>query len=97
MSTTQEQYQEDEIDLRELFKTLWKNKLLILTITLIFSIAGIMYAFFAPKVWSAKAVIIAPLPTQLEQLQNRLDNLAALMDISDKNRIINDNQIINDI
>jgi LPS O-antigen subunit length determinant protein (WzzB/FepE family) len=97
MSTIQEQYQDDEIDLRELFKTLWKNKLLIFIITIIFSIAGILYVFFAPKVWSAKAVIIEPSSTDLEQLQNRIDRLDALIDISTKNRNTNDNKIINDI
>ena len=80
MNSTQEQYQDDEIDLRELLTSLWANKILILAITAICSIAGIVYAFLAPQLWSAKAVIVAPLPTQLQQLQLRLGSLVTLMD-----------------
>lgn len=82
MSNTQEQYQDDEIDLRELLISLWKNKALILAITAIFSIAGIIYALLAPQVWSAKAIVVAPLPTQLEHLNLRLEKLVALLDIT---------------
>jgi LPS O-antigen subunit length determinant protein (WzzB/FepE family) len=102
MSNTQEQYQDDEIDLRELLISLWKNKILIITITAIFSITGIIYALLAPQVWSAKAIVVAPLPSQLEQLHLRLEKLVALLDITSKNlnttssiRII-DNQKITD-
>ena len=101
MSNTQEQYQDDEIDLRELLISLWKNKILIITITAIFSITGIIYALLAPQVWSAKAVVVAPLPTQLEQLHLRLEKLVALLDITSKNlnttssiRIIDNQKII---
>ncbi len=82
MSNTQEQYQDDEIDLRELLAKLWKNKTLILTITAIFSIMGAIYALLAHQVWSAKAIVVEPLPSQLEQLHLRLEKLEALLDIS---------------
>jgi LPS O-antigen subunit length determinant protein (WzzB/FepE family) len=80
MNSIQEQHQSDEIDLGALLTNLWGRRLLILTITAIFSIAGIVYAFLAPQVWSAKTIVVAPLPTQLGQLQFRLENLFALMD-----------------
>jgi LPS O-antigen subunit length determinant protein (WzzB/FepE family) len=102
MSNTQEHYQDDEIDLRELLTSLWKNKILIITITAIFSITGIIYALLAPQVWGAKAVVVAPLPTQLEQLHLRLEKLVALLDITTKNLNITssirtiDNQKITD-
>jgi LPS O-antigen subunit length determinant protein (WzzB/FepE family) len=51
---------EDEIDLRELLISLWKNRILILAITAIFCLAGIAYALLAPQQWSAKAVVVAP-------------------------------------
>ncbi len=82
MNNTQEQYQDDEIDLRELLTSLWANKLLILAITAIFSLAGIAYALLAPQLWSAKAVVVAPLPFQSDQLQLRLENLVALREIA---------------
>ncbi len=80
MNSIQEQHQSDEIDLRALLTNLWERRLLILGITAIFSIAGIIYSLLAPQVWSAKTIVVAPLPTQLEQLQFRLENLFVLMD-----------------
>lgn len=80
MNSVQEQYQNDEIDLRLLLTNLWGRQLLIFIITAIFCIAGTVYAFLAPQVWSARTVVVAPLPTQLEHLQYRLENLFALMD-----------------
>ena len=93
MHNTQEQYQDDEINFRELFTTLWRNKILIAAITVIFSITGAIYAYLAPQVWSARAIVVAPLPTQLEQLRLRLENLVALMDIIASNQKDYDNRI----
>jgi LPS O-antigen subunit length determinant protein (WzzB/FepE family) len=97
MNNIQEQYQDDEIDLRELLTTLWKSKLLILIITTIFTITGIAYALWAPQVWSSKAIVVKPSPTQLEQLQLRLDNFNALIGITNDNQITNDNRITSEL
>ncbi len=51
-------------------------------ITVIFSIIGISYAFLAPQVWRAKTIVVAPLPTQLEKLQFRLEKLFAMLGIA---------------
>jgi LPS O-antigen subunit length determinant protein (WzzB/FepE family) len=80
MNSIQEQHQSDEIDLRALLTNLWERRLLILVVTALFSFAGIIYAYLAPQLWSAKTIVVAPLPTQLEQLQFRLENLFGLMD-----------------
>lgn len=50
-------YQEDEIDLRELFITLVKNKKIIILITLAVTLSAVVYALIAPKVYEAKAII----------------------------------------
>lgn len=88
MIKTQEQSPNDEIDLLEVLRSLWANKILILTITACFSIIGIAYACLSPQKWSARAVIVAPLPSQLEQLQLKLDSLALMENTStnDDNR-----------
>ncbi len=49
--------QEDEIDLRELFKTILKHKIKIVLITLAVTFSAIFYAFVASKVYEAKAVL----------------------------------------
>lgn len=50
-------YQEDEIDLRELFRTLVKNKKIIILVTLAITLSAVVYALMAPKVYEAKAII----------------------------------------
>lgn len=49
--------QEDEIDLRELFKTLLKHKIKIILITLAVTFSAVVYAFITPKVYEATAVL----------------------------------------
>lgn len=51
---------QDEIDLRELLLVLWRQKIVIIAVTLVFALAGIAYALLAPQVWSANAVIVGP-------------------------------------
>lgn len=50
-------YEEDEIDLKELVKTLWKNKIKIIAITSVITILAIIYAYMVPKVYEAKAIV----------------------------------------
>jgi LPS O-antigen subunit length determinant protein (WzzB/FepE family) len=95
MNNTQEQYQDDESDLYDLLTALRGNKFLIIAITAIFAIAGIAYAFLAPQVWNAKAIVVAPYPPQLKHLQNRLDQLNVLIESTKKNGPISTNITIN--
>jgi len=95
MNNTQEQYQDDESDLYDLLTALRGNKFLIIAITAIFAIAGIAYAFLAPQVWNAKAIVVAPYPPQLKHLQNRLDQLNVLIESTKKNSPISTNITIN--
>lgn len=53
------QYQDDEIDLRELIATLWAGKWLILAITFLFTVAGVAYALYKPNIYKAE-VTLAP-------------------------------------
>jgi LPS O-antigen subunit length determinant protein (WzzB/FepE family) len=50
---------EDEIDLRELFATLWRGKWIIITVTFMFAIAGVSYALYKPNIYQA-SVLLAP-------------------------------------
>ncbi|MFA5461886.1 MAG: Wzz/FepE/Etk N-terminal domain-containing protein [Sulfurimonas sp.] len=50
-------YQEDEIDLRELFKTIVKGKKIIILITLIITLSAVVYALMSPKIYEAKAIL----------------------------------------
>ncbi|MGL5292911.1 MAG: Wzz/FepE/Etk N-terminal domain-containing protein, partial [Aeromonas sp.] len=72
----------DEIDLRELVLVLWRQKVLILLVTLVFAAAGIGYALLAPQVWSAKGVIEKPKKIDMQPLRS-LENQAKLVGLTD--------------
>ncbi|KAB0550298.1 chain-length determining protein [Pseudomonas argentinensis] len=52
--------QSDEIDLIELFRTLWMKKRLIIFVTLAVTLAAAAYAFLTPPVYRAQASIMPP-------------------------------------
>ncbi|WP_108652229.1 LPS O-antigen chain length determinant protein WzzB [Dongshaea marina] len=70
---------QDEIDLRELFTLLWKRKLRIVLVAVIFAIIGVVYALLAPERWSATAVVSAPNYSQLVQINSSLMQLQGVM------------------
>jgi LPS O-antigen subunit length determinant protein (WzzB/FepE family) len=51
MKSKNQTLSDDEIDLKEIILTLWKEKFLILIITLIFTVAGFIYGTLKPKVF----------------------------------------------
>lgn len=48
---------DNEIDLRKIIKILWKEKILILSISLIFTILGYVYSTFQPKIYKTTITI----------------------------------------
>jgi len=51
---------DDEIDLVELFQSLWEQKLLIVLVALIFAAAAASYALLSKPVYEASAVVLPP-------------------------------------
>ena len=49
--------QDDEIDLREIIKTLWNEKILILFISLVFMVVGYVYGALQPKIYKTEITI----------------------------------------
>ena len=50
-------YQEDEIDLKELFKVLWAKKILIISLTFIITLLAGIYAFNKTPIYEATALV----------------------------------------
>lgn len=50
-------YDEDEIDIRELFKVIWYGKWIILSVTSFFSIAAVIYSLSLPNIYQSKAYL----------------------------------------
>jgi capsular polysaccharide biosynthesis protein len=50
--------EEDEIDLRELFATIWANKFTIMAISLLITSLAILYALYKPNVYTSQSILI---------------------------------------
>lgn len=76
-------YADDEIDLRELFATLWRGKWIILLFTVVFAAAGVAYALSKPNIYQAN-VLLAPAQDEggAGGLRGQLGGLASLAGIS---------------
>lgn len=76
-------YPDDEIDLRELFATLWAGKWVIFAFTLIFAAGGVAFALIKPNIYQASA-LVAPANEEggARGLGGQLGGLASLAGIS---------------
>jgi len=76
-------YPDDEIDLRELFATLWRGKWIILLFTIVFAAGGVAYALSKPNIYQA-SVLLAPAQGESGSggLGGQLGGLASLAGIS---------------
>lgn len=72
-------FEEDEIDLKELFKTIWKKRLLIVVITFIITILAIVYAYLKTPIYQVKSNIQIGFIGNAEGEQNLLDNPDAIV------------------
>jgi len=76
-------YPDDEIDLRELFATLWRGKWIIILVTIVFAAGGVFFALSKPDIYQS-SVLLAP--TQDEGgaggLSGQLGGLGSLAGIS---------------
>ena len=75
-------YPDDEIDLRELFATLWRGKWIIIAFTIIFAAAGVAYALSKPNIYQASALLA---PAQNEggsRIGGQLSGLASLAGVN---------------
>ncbi|WP_264404130.1 Wzz/FepE/Etk N-terminal domain-containing protein [Vibrio owensii] len=81
----QSQSIDNEIDLRELFKVLWKGKWIIITTTFLFAIGAAFYALNLPNIYKADA-LLAPAESSngggLSKTAGQLGGLAALAGVN---------------
>jgi len=49
---------DDDLDLIEIFKIIWSNKLLIIVVTALFSFGSIVYALLQPNIYTSQAVML---------------------------------------
>ncbi|WP_061007848.1 Wzz/FepE/Etk N-terminal domain-containing protein [Vibrio sp. CUB2] len=75
----------DEIDLRELFKALWKGKWIIIVTTFVFAVSSVIYALSLSNTYKADA-LLAPTESSngggLSKMAGQLGGLAALAGVN---------------
>lgn len=74
-------FQNDEIDLKELFIALWKGKITIVVCTLIFAIGAVLYALTAQEWWSSKAKVMIPQIHDFAEYQEQVKQYQPICDI----------------
>ncbi|MAC34684.1 MULTISPECIES: Wzz/FepE/Etk N-terminal domain-containing protein [Idiomarina] len=78
-------YQEDEIDLRELFGIIWQGKWWIIAITFVFAVGSVIYSLSLPNIYKSEATLA---PTEeasgggLSQMAGQLGGLASLAGVN---------------
>ncbi|HDM8185461.1 TPA: LPS O-antigen length regulator [Vibrio harveyi] len=81
----QAQSTDDEVDLRELFKALWKGKWIIIATTFVFAIGSVLYALSLPNIYKSDA-LLAPAESSgsggLSKMAGQLGGLAALAGVN---------------
>jgi uncharacterized protein involved in exopolysaccharide biosynthesis len=76
---------DDEVDLRELFKILWRGKWIIIATTFVFAIGSVIYALSLPNIYKADA-LLSPAESSsgggLSKMAGQLGGLAALAGVN---------------
>ncbi|MDA9101474.1 Wzz/FepE/Etk N-terminal domain-containing protein [bacterium] len=77
-----QQIEEDEIDLIELFKKIYKEKKLIFKVTLLSFVLGIVYALFQPNKFTSTTTFVPQLSSEVKTGGSSLSGLASLAGIN---------------
>lgn len=73
--------EDDEIDLRDIFKMLWDGKLIVILVTALFAIGSIAVALTTQEWWSSKAKITEAQPQNLTAYQQQVKQFQPVFDI----------------
>ena len=63
-----QQFEDDTIDLYELWITLWNKKLRVIAVTVIAALGSVVYALQQPPVYKAEALLLPPKVEDLKSL-----------------------------
>lgn len=92
--TQHNRIEEDEIDLRELFITLYKHKMKIIGITFIVTLLAIAYALLLPKIYEAKAIVEIGEYKEVAYDNNRDIKSTIVVPLADENALSKELEIL---
>jgi len=75
-------YQDDEIDLRELFGIIWQGKWWIIAITFVFAVGSVIYSLSLPNIYKSEATLAPTSGGGLSQMAGQLGGLASLAGVN---------------
>lgn len=81
----QSHYQEDQIDLSELFRIIWQGKWLIIIITVAFALGSVLYSLSLPNIYRSEAILTPAEDSNgggLSRMAGQLGGLANLAGIN---------------
>lgn len=71
----------DETDLRELFKALWDGKLIIILVTVLFTVSSIGFALLAQEWWSSSAKITKSQPQNIAAYHQQVKQFQPIFNV----------------
>ena len=74
------QHYDNEIDIKEVFLTLWDSKLTIVATSCVFILLGLAYSFIATEKWVTNARIAQPELSQYKELQSQVSQFHPIFD-----------------
>ncbi len=63
-----QQFEDDTMDLFELWNTLWNKKWLVIAVTVIAALGSVVYALHAPQIYKAEALLLPPKARDVQSL-----------------------------
>ncbi|MBT5833965.1 MAG: hypothetical protein HOH83_04035 [Deltaproteobacteria bacterium] len=66
-----QQFEDDTIDLYELWITLWNKKWLVIAVTVIAALVSVVYVLLAPQIYKAEALLLPPSATDVKSINLR--------------------------
>ena len=63
-----QQFEDDTIDLYELWNTLWNKKWLVIAVTVIAALGSVVYALLQPPIYKAEALLLPPKAKDVQSL-----------------------------
>lgn len=90
---------EDEIDLKELFKTIWNKRVFILVFTVVITVLAIAFAYTRTAIYEVKSIVrIGYINSELVEKANILETkLRTIFAVDNKQEITNDEGIVTNI
>ena len=70
-----QQFEDDTIDLYELWITLWNKKGLVIAVTVIVALGSVVYALQQPSVYKAEALLLPPKAKDLQSLMQGVEGV----------------------